>query len=49
MHSLEGDTITAKLSLFMPYPQIAYQAEPILKKKFSNSMISSESNKMTPV
>ena len=39
--------MAAKLSLFMPHAQIAYQIEQLLSKQFFDLMFSLESDKMT--
>ena len=39
--------MTATFSLFMQFSKIADQFEQLLQKKFSNSMLSLESDKMT--
>ena len=39
--------MAAKLSLFMPHPQIANQIEQVLWNKFFNTVFSLESDQMT--
>ena len=39
--------MTAKLSLFMPYLQVVYQTEQVLKNKLFDMMFSLKSDEMT--
>ena len=39
--------MTAKLSLFIPYFQVAYQTERLLKNKISDTMFRLKSDEMT--